>query len=53
MSGHWPQNETSRDDIHYAVENENTHLLTLQVSRYCPLVLQSCTVADVPVIVYM
>ena len=38
----------SRDDIHSAVENENTHLLNLQVSRYCPLVLQSCTVAAVP-----
>ena len=37
------------DDIHSAVENENTYLLTLQVSRYCPLVLQSCTVAAVPV----
>ena len=47
MSGHWPQND---NDIHSAVENENTHLLTLQVSRYCPLVLQSCTVAAVSVI---
>ena len=37
----------SPDDIHSAVENENTHLLTLQVSRYCPLVLQSCNVAAV------
>ena len=40
----------SRDDIHSAVENENTHLLTLQVGRYCPLVLQNCTVAAFPVI---
>ena len=49
MSAHWPQKD-SCDDIHSAVKNENTHLLTLQVSRYCPLVLQSCTVAAVPVI---
>ena len=40
--------QDSPDDIHSAVENEN--LLTLQVSRYCPMVLQSCTVAAVPVI---
>ena len=26
------------------------YLLSLQVSKYCPLVLQSCTVAAVPVI---
>ena len=48
----WPQNvfpKPSPDDIHSAVENKNTHLLTLQVSRYCPLVLQSCNVAAVPV----
>ena len=36
----------SRDDIHSAVENKNTHL------RYCPLVLQSCTIAAVPAIKY-
>ena len=44
-----PKTRDSPDDIHSAVENENTHLLTLQVSRYCPLVLQSCNVAAVPV----
>ena len=44
-----PKTRDSPDDIHSAVENENTHLLTLQESRYCPLVLQSCNVAAVPV----
>ena len=46
MSAH----RDSPDDILSAVENENTVSAFLQVSRYCPLVLQSCTVAAVPVI---
>ena len=41
MSAH----RDSPDDIHSTVD-----LLTLRISRYCLLVLQSCTVAAVPVI---